>query len=153
VGRYRALEPAVRAWKAQLEIEASAQVSIEDASDRRFLRGYRLTVLGAAVAWRTVLAVGLSLPDETGSFASAVVVLYGWGLLPYLALAGVAGKVYHRGLLVTSSVLLFAGDVLSGVGVLRPGSSTDAVALFTVPLFATFGFVPVVWLVGKLLNR
>jgi hypothetical protein len=55
--------------------------------------------------------------------------------------------------LVASTLVLFGADVMSGIGVLRPGSSTDAVALLTYPFLATFGLVPITWFVAWLLKR
>lgn len=129
------------------------QVSSEDLDERQVLRWYRGSSIGLAFAWRTVLVVGLELPETTDLAVGAVLVLYVWGLFPYLALAALAGRIRHRSLLLSSSALLLVGDVASGLGVLRPGSSTDAVALLTYPFLATFGLIPITWLVSWLLNR
>jgi hypothetical protein len=125
----------------------------KDSNEQRFLRAYRCALIGLPLAWRTILLVGLVLPEALHLLVAAVIVLYVWGLAPYLALAALAGRVGNRPLLLTSSALLFGGDVLSSMGVLRPGSSTDAVALLVYPLLASFGLIPVTLLVGWLLNR
>lgn len=136
-----------------MQLWGGMQLVLNDLSEERFGRIYRRALLGMGIAWRTVLAFGLKLPEETNTLLIAVIVLYAWGLVPYVALAGVATRVGHRGLLITASVLLVAGDMLSGMDVLRPGSSTAAVVLFTFPLAGLFGLVPVVWLLSWLLER
>jgi hypothetical protein len=83
----------------------------------------------------------------------ALVMLYAWGLAPYLVLAVLAARIGRRRLLLTSGVLLLAGDVLSGMGVLRPGASTDAIALVTYPFPSIFGLIPLTWLASWLLRR
>jgi hypothetical protein len=128
-------------------------VSVDDPNEQRFLRLYRRALLGLAIAWRTILLGGLELPEEAHLIVGAVVVLCVWGLAPYLVFAGLAGRIGHRPTLLTSSVVLFGGDVMSGIGVLRPGSSTDAVALVMYPFLATFALFPVTWLVARLLGR
>jgi hypothetical protein len=70
-----------------------------------------------------------------------------------LALTLLAVRIGHRRVLVASTLVLFGADVMSGIGVLRPGSSTDAVALLTYPFLATFGLVPITWFVAWLLKR
>jgi hypothetical protein len=128
-------------------------VPSEDLDEQRILRRYRQAFIGLAFAWRTILVVGIKLPETTDLAVAAVLVLYVWGLVPYLALAALAAEIRHRHLSLSSSVLLLVGDVMSGIGVLRPGSSTDAVALLTYPFLATFGLIPITWLVSWLLNR
>ena len=118
--------------------------------EQRFLRIYRGTLVALALAWRSVLFINLVRSDWV---VAAVLVLYAWGLAPYLALVGLAARFRPRPLLLVSSALLFGGDILTGVGVLRPGSSTDVVALFTYPLFAIIGLIPLTWILGWLLNR
>jgi hypothetical protein len=128
-------------------------VPLNDSNEQRFLRSYRGALLGLAFAWRTILVVGLVLPEAAHLLVAAVIVLYVWGLAPYLALVGLAARIGNRRLLLTSSVLLFSGDVLSSFGSLRPGSSTDAIALLIYPFLATFGLIPITLLVGWVLNR
>lgn len=129
------------------------RISMKNSDEQEFLRAYRRGLLGLALAWRTSLLVRLELPETVDLIVTAVIMLYAWGLAPYLALAGLAARIGHRRLLLTCSVLLLGGDILSGIGVFRHGSSTDAVALFTYPLIATFGLIPITWFMGWLLNR
>jgi hypothetical protein len=127
-------------------------MSLGDSNEQRFCRAYRIALLGLALAWHTVLLVGVQLP-EGPDLVGAVMLLGAWGLAPYLLLAGLADRISHRPVLLTSSVFLFGGDVMSGMGVLRPGSSTDAVAIATYPCFAIFVLVPITWVVSWFFNR
>jgi hypothetical protein len=127
-------------------------MSLTVSSEQRFVRGYRRALLGLALGWRTIFLISFGVLNEV-QWPVAMLMIYACGLAPYLALAGLASRIVHRRPLLTSGALLFSGDVLSGIGVLRPGSSTDAVAIFTYPLLATFVLVPITWFVSWLLNR
>jgi hypothetical protein len=128
-------------------------LSLKNSNEKGFLRTYRRALLGLALAWRTILLISIELPNEADLIVGAVVVLCVWGLAPYLLFAGLAHWIGHRPTLLTSSLVLFGGDVMSGIGVLQPSSSTDPVAVITYPFLATFGLFPVTWLVGRLLDR
>jgi hypothetical protein len=129
------------------------QVSLNGSNEQRFLRTYRRAILGAAFAWRAILLIGLKLPEEADLMVGAVMVVCAWGLAPYLVFAGLAHRIGHRPLLLISSLVLFGGDIMSGIGALRPGASTNAVALITYPFLAIFGLFPITWLVSRFLNR
>jgi F0F1-type ATP synthase assembly protein I len=95
-------------------------------------RAFAIVLLGVAAVWRLVLIFDQRLLQR-GRITPAVF-LFMWGLLPYAMAAGLSRRLSRRALLLLSGVLL-STDFVAGTGAIRPGVSTDPVALLTQPVF------------------
>ena len=69
------------------------------------------------------------------------------GSCPYLLTGVLAGRIRNVVSLIALTVLVVVFDALASAGALLPGSSTDAVALVTEPIFVT-GFLLVVMMLS-----
>ena len=87
---------------------------------------FAIVLLGVAAVWRLVLIFDQRLLQR-GRITPAVF-LFMWGLLPYAVAAGLSRRLSRRALLLLSGVLL-STDFVAGTGAIRPGVSTDPVAL------------------------
>jgi hypothetical protein len=118
-------------------------------TDPRFVTRYRIAVLGAGTICRLLILwhEGVRHPVE------GVVYGLGLGLLPYAALAALAGLVRTRWVMVLAAVAVLGIDATAFVGARSGASSTAGVALLITPLVALLTVAPTAAAVGWLVRR
>lgn len=85
-------------------------------------------LLATAAAWHAYLCF-------PGSRIGSALFVFSYGLTPYLVLAALAPWIARLWVLLISAGILVWSDVDAGIDAMRPGSSTNVVALGVQPLF------------------
>lgn len=101
------------------------------------------------------MAIGTELKSDAGGVGYAV-----WAMFPYGAYYLAAWKAENRnlGAVIGGGMLVLAVDVFVHIKIFFfPGSSTDSIALLTMPVWQCVVIMPVGfflgWLVGKIVKR
>ena len=112
---------------------------------RRYVRNFRVGLLVWVLLSRVALFASIQIPLERRVRAGILLLVL--GSCPYLLTGVLAGRIRNVVSLIALTVLVVVFDALASAGALLPGSSTDAVALVTEPIFVT-GFLLVVMMLS-----
>jgi hypothetical protein len=121
----------------------------QQVTDPRFVTRYRIAVLGAGTICRLLILwhEGVRHPVE------GVVYGLGLGLLPYAALAALAGLVRTRWVMVLAAVSVLGIDATAFVGARSSALSAAVIALLIAPLVALVAVAPMAAAIGWLVRR
>jgi hypothetical protein len=105
----------------------------------RFYRWYRVSLLTGNGIWRVVFCV---LGGADKDWLDNIGMLLLWPTLPYVVLAWSAVLVKTRWVLFVTTFVCLTIDVLNGMSMLHPVSSTAAVGALFVPIWQLLFIVP-----------